>query len=83
MNMNHTVFKQKWRKLSSSGAVEYIYSLHLNQDKVQLFIEHERARPTLPNSVPEGNPTTFTVNEEIYGLLEIVNGIWTEEKTYA
>ncbi len=79
--MNHTVFKQKWRKESEDGEVGYMYSIHLNNDKINLFIKKEQGQPTLPGFEPDGHPTPFTVNEEIYGLLEGVNGIWTEENT--
>ncbi|QQS23161.1 hypothetical protein IPM19_01170 [bacterium] len=79
--MDHTVFKQKWRRTSDSGE-EFVYSIHLNSDKARLFAERELNKPSLPGLSPAGPLTPWTVNNEIFGFLHSVNGIWTEEQAF-
>lgn len=77
--MNHTVFKQEWRKSLPDGVYEVAYSIHLSQESLQAFIDKQSVTPTLPGYVPFPGVSVCEVNDEIYQYLMRSDGIWRSE----
>jgi hypothetical protein len=74
--MQHTVFKQEWRKALPGGVYELMFSIHLNPAKIDAFLNAQKIKPTYPGFIPIEHTGLCEVNDEIFQFLNFTNGIW-------